>query len=158
MARRHGGNEERRRKMAELRQQGLTLDEIGRRFGVTRERVRQVLKDSYQRRRFRVRCRACGGDINPAGALPRDDRAALCLACLAKTPGATFGEHLYAHRLAAGLKVAELAGRVGVSPSLINFYEHGRGSHPKWELLVRIFAVFGIAPFGPPPNGTQHKR
>lgn len=146
------GKAERNRRMAEMRNRGATLEEVGRRFGVSRERVRQILSGTYRRRTFRVRCRRCEADINPSGALPRDDGAALCLACLVQVPEATFGEHMQALRLAAGFKVSELASRAGVSASLINFYEHGRGSHPRWPVLLRLLRVFGILPVRSVPN------
>ena len=38
------GLAERNARMAEMRQQGLTLDEIGKQFGITREAVRLVLR------------------------------------------------------------------------------------------------------------------
>ena len=42
--------EERNAKMERMREVGLTLDEIGRTFGISRERVRQVLAEREQGR------------------------------------------------------------------------------------------------------------
>ena len=38
--------DERNRRIVELRQSGLTLAEVGAKFGITKERVRQIVKEA----------------------------------------------------------------------------------------------------------------
>jgi hypothetical protein len=66
-----------RRKAQRLRAHGLTLEEIGRRLGITKQGAAYLLQP-----RPPVRCRACDTDINRAGAMARDDREVFCLLCL----------------------------------------------------------------------------
>jgi len=130
--------------MAELRAAGLSFMQIGRELGVSRQAVRRALEPQPSKRDVRIRCRLCDRDINPAGAVPRDDRDVLCLSCLAKLPELSFGEHLKAFRLAAGMKVVTLAEKAGVRPSVISSYEHGRTETPTWQLLMQLLRVLGV--------------
>jgi hypothetical protein len=86
---------ERRRQAAELRAQGLTLAEVGRRLGITHQAARHLLHPLVRRSGRPVRCAACGQAIRAHGA-KQDGRGTRCLACLARTPGATFGQRLRA--------------------------------------------------------------
>jgi hypothetical protein len=137
-------NTERRKQVFALRAQGLSLRAIGKRLGVSHECVRDCLWPKYQKQCFRVRCRLCDSDINPAGALPRDDRAVLCLHCLAKQPHVSFGEHLLAYRLAAGLKINVLAERAGIAATQISRYESGRDAGLKWATALRLLRTLGV--------------
>jgi transcriptional regulator with XRE-family HTH domain len=137
-------DQERNRRMAELRAEGKTLAQIARLLGMSRQTVRRALESRPTKRPFRIRCRLCDQDINPAGAVPRDDRDVLCLSCLAKRPELSFGEHLKAFRLAAGIKVVTLAKQVKVRPSVISSYEHGRTETPTWQLLMQLLQVLGV--------------
>jgi DNA-binding XRE family transcriptional regulator len=130
--------------MAELRATGLSFVEIGRLLGVSRQAVRRALEPRPSKRDVRIRCRLCDRDINPAGAVPRDDRDVLCLKCLAQRPDLGFGEHLKAFRLAAGKKVVTLAEQVKVRPSVISSYEHGRTETPTWQLLMQLLQALGV--------------
>lgn len=132
----------RRAEMARLRAQGLTLVEIGRRFGVTRQCVRITLRALERQRNYSVRCAGCGKDIPSAGALPSDADSALCLPCLKRHPEAAFADRLKAFRLAAGLTKAELAGRAGMTPAVLRNYERGV-REPRWRHLVRLVRVLG---------------
>jgi hypothetical protein len=89
----------RRGQVAVLRAQGLTLAEIGRRLGLSKQHVGNILQTLARRDdRPPVRCRACNTNIRSAGALARHDRSVLCLDCLVNHPEATFAEHLRACR------------------------------------------------------------
>jgi transcriptional regulator with XRE-family HTH domain len=57
------------------------------------------------------------------------------------------GEQVRAQRIAAGLAQAELARRIGVSPSALSQVERGRHGL-SGETLTRLWAVLGV-PFGP---------
>lgn len=135
---------ERRRRIAALRADGLNYVQIGRQLGVSRQAVRRALEPRPSKREVRIRCRLCDHGINPAGAVPRDDRDVLCLLCLAKRPELSLGEHLKAYRLAAGMKAVTLAEQIGVRPSTISSYEHGRTETPTWQLLMRLLQVLGV--------------
>jgi DNA-binding XRE family transcriptional regulator len=144
MAKGRTPDQERNRRMAELRAEGKSFVQIGRLLGMSRQAVRRALEPSPTKRSFRIRCRHCEREIPPAGAVPRDDRDVLCLTCLARQPGVSFGEHLKAFRLAAGMKIVTLAEKVGVRPSVISSYEHGRTETPTWQLLMQLLQVLGV--------------
>jgi len=131
--------------MAELQAEGLSYGQIGQVLGVTRQRVQRALNPKHRPRHVRIRCRECDGDINPAGAVPRDDRDVLCLTCLAQRPEAPFGEHLKAFRMAAGLKIVDLAHKADLRATVISGYEHGRIGTPSWSIMVRLFQALGVS-------------
>ena len=63
------------------------------------------------------------------------------------------GEQVRAQRIAAGLSQAELARRIGVSPSALSQVERGRHGL-SGETLTRLWATLGI-PFGPTGSPTS---
>src|SRR5262249_38386000 len=147
LARRHpmpgGGrhNQVRRQRMAELRQQGLTLAEVGRRLTISKQGVQQTLA-----RRPRplpcVCCCRCETHIPAGDGLPRFDGPTLCLSCLAGLPEATFGQRLRALRVAAGLAQLELARRAGTRQPLVGRYERDLVK-PRPRALAGLRRVLG---------------
>jgi transcriptional regulator with XRE-family HTH domain len=137
-------NFERRERIFELRAEGMSYVQIARVVGVTSECVRQTVNPKPRLRSMCVRCRACGGQINPAGAVPRDDGDVLCLPCISRRPDVPFGEYLKAFRLEAGLKIVDLSRKVGLKANVITSYEHGRVGAPSWQNLVRLFQALGV--------------
>jgi DNA-binding XRE family transcriptional regulator len=131
-----------RKQIATLRANGQSLATIGRRFGVSKQGIHQVLRADASHRV--IRCRECDCPTNGDGAMPRDDWQVLCLACLAVSPHATFGEHLKSYRLAAGLRLVELAKRSGVCQGQISAYEQGHTSTPSWSIQRRLFAALRV--------------
>ncbi len=116
----------RRRLAAELRAAGLTLAEVGKRLRVSEHGAGYLLRPPRrQPQAIDLRCAGCGTPINPAGAIARDVGKALCLRCLARTPGAPFPQRLKSYRLAAGLARAELADRAGLRRADVGYYEAG---------------------------------
>jgi transcriptional regulator with XRE-family HTH domain len=136
-------NFERRNRIFELRAEGMSYIQIARLVGVTSECVRQTVNPK-PRARSCVHCRECGGQINPAGAVPRDDGDVLCLPCISRQPDVPFGEYLKAFRLEGGLKIVDLSRKVGLQPNVITSYEHGRVGAPSWQNLVRLFQALGV--------------
>jgi transcriptional regulator with XRE-family HTH domain len=63
------------------------------------------------------------------------------------------GEQVRAQRIAAGLSQAELARRIGVSPSALSQVERGRHGL-SGETLTRLWATLGV-PFGPTGSPTS---
>ena len=129
-----------RRQVAELRRQGLTLAEIGRRLRLSRQLVHHYLKPpavSPARP-----CPECGGVAILTGAYVREEPGP-CPWCVAGRPRLAFRDLLRAHRQAAGLSRAELARRAGVNAKTLNNYECG--SQPLWHVLVRLVRVLGPA-------------
>ena len=63
------------------------------------------------------------------------------------------GEQIRAERIATGLSQAELARRIGVSPSAVSQVERGRHGL-SGETLTRLWATLGI-PFGPAASPTS---
>jgi transcriptional regulator with XRE-family HTH domain len=63
------------------------------------------------------------------------------------------GEQIRAQRIATGLSQAELARRIGVSPSALSQVERGRHGL-SGETLTRLWATLGI-PFGPAASPTS---
>jgi DNA-binding XRE family transcriptional regulator len=131
-----------RKKIASLRAKGMSLAKIGQHLGVTRQCIHQAIRAAASHRR--IRCRVCGCEVNPAGAMPRDDREVFCLACLAKSPDATFGEHLQAYRIAAGLRIVALGKLSGVSADRISAYEHGCKYNTPWVTQCQLFRALGV--------------
>jgi transcriptional regulator with XRE-family HTH domain len=134
-------NQVRRRKMAALRAKGLTFEEIGRRLGVTKQRVGQLLQ-SIGTTGFALRCCDCGAEI--ASRLSRAGRnvPSLCLACLGKTPGHRIGERLKTKRLIAGLTQREVAAEMGITPQAVALFEKGT-CKPTPETLAQLVAALG---------------
>src|SRR5262249_45884164 len=129
--------------IARLHARGLSLAEIGRRVGMSREGVYQALAQMSRSQSPRsVPCGSCRAPILSPGALPSDEGQALCLPCLATRPEVPFGVRLKAVRLAAGLMKAELADRVGVSLMTIHHYEAG-ARMPRWRQLVPLVRALG---------------
>jgi DNA-binding XRE family transcriptional regulator len=138
---------ERRRQVAELRARGLTLLDIGRRLGITKQAVHQCLTRPPRSQQPGVTCRGCGDVAVPAGAWVRERGEVLCPACLRRR-GAALGRLLRACRLAAGMNKAELARRSGLRPTLLAAYEAGR-HRPRAANLARLAAVLGDCLSGP---------
>jgi transcriptional regulator with XRE-family HTH domain len=117
---------ERRRLVIEWRAQGLTLKEIGRRLGITRQAVHTFLKGVGKVRGRAAVCCVCREPLERAGVLPRDVGTTLCLVCLARQPKATFGQRLKAFRLTVGLTRRELDRVADLSPGSTQSYEQDR--------------------------------
>ena len=136
-------NSRRHAEIARLRARGLTLADIGRRLGVSRQAVHDALALQQRSPALRlVPCAGCGASIASAGALDSDAGQALCLSCVARRPQLAVGLRLKAFRLAAGLTKAELADRVGVSAVTIHRYEVG-AREPRWRELMPLVCVLG---------------
>jgi transcriptional regulator with XRE-family HTH domain len=87
-------------------------------------------------------CRDCGGAVAAEHPNARRNGPVLCLACLARRPGAPFGERLKAHRLAAGLTLEALTARCGIRYQRLSAYECG-AQEPAWGNLVRLVGALG---------------
>jgi transcriptional regulator with XRE-family HTH domain len=133
----------RRAEISRLRDRGLTLAEIGRRLGVSRQAVFDALARRCRPLRAPiVSCAGCAEPIASAGAIPSDAEEALCLACLGSRPEASLGVRLKAVRLTAGLTKAGLAEQLGVSAMAIHQYETGQ-REPRWRYLAQLVRVLG---------------
>jgi transcriptional regulator with XRE-family HTH domain len=144
-------NLERRRRIAALRNQGLTLQQIGARVGISFQLVYWTLKQLGPGARPRLRCGECGREITSDPRLARQAAPALCSACLAETPAATFAQRLQALRLAAGLTRRELAKRSRVSRLTLRRYERGV-REPKPDILAKLIGVLGVGLVSAPPT------
>jgi hypothetical protein len=143
-------NQDRRREAAQLRAQGLSFVEIGRRLGTTRQGAYALFRPL--RGPPVVACALCGAAIVSAGALPRDAGTALCLPCLAGHPAAGFGQRLKSLRLAAGLLQEALAHKARVRPEMIWRYEQGQ-FRPRPAALARLAWALGVPPEALEPDG-----
>jgi transcriptional regulator with XRE-family HTH domain len=132
------------RQVSELRAGGLTLAEIGRRLGLSRQLVHHHLKAAGLAGPYggTVRCCACAAVITTGHHTLEHNRRPLCLACLAERPGSPFGVRLKACRLAAGLTAEKLAARSGVPQRGIRSME-GNSWRPRWEWVARLVRVLG---------------
>jgi transcriptional regulator with XRE-family HTH domain len=135
---------ERRRLAAELRARGLSLAEVGRRLGVTKQAADQLLRplSGYAT----SSCVSCGKPALGDRPAPR------CVACRAADPAASFAERLRACRLAAGLTQARLAARAGVSEATVSDYECDP-RRPRPRLLAALARVLGPGLQGPAGPG-----
>jgi transcriptional regulator with XRE-family HTH domain len=132
----------RRRRAAALRAQGLSLAQVGRRLGVTKQAAAQLLRPPPAW----SMCPSCGK------ALPADARGGRCPACVAADPGVPFPERLRAFRLAAGLTQAQLGARAQLCVASVCNYECGRG-RPRPRLLAALARVLGPGLQAPPDPG-----
>jgi hypothetical protein len=89
-------NLKRRQQIAEYRTAGLSLTEIGRKLGISRQRVQFILTYACNTRLVPVHCAECGIVITQLRGVADNNRSVWCLACLAKRPQATFGQQLSA--------------------------------------------------------------
>jgi DNA-binding XRE family transcriptional regulator len=133
----------RRAEIARLHGGGLTMAEIGRRLGISRQAVCEALiRLRHPLPLPAVACAGCAAPIASAGALPSDDGHALCLGCLAARPDVPFGVRLKAFRLAAGWTKAQLAERANVTAMTIHHYETG-AREPRWRQLAPLVCALG---------------
>ena len=70
----------------------------------------------------------------------------MCLACLDKISGVTFGERLRAHRIARGLSRAALAGKATVDVGTVRSLEQQGKHRPLPETLRKLAQALGVAP------------
>jgi hypothetical protein len=107
----------RRRHVAGLRARGLTLPEIGRRLGLSRQLVHYYAGLAGGPPGRVACCGACRAGIAAGFRRLIDAVPAYCLHCL--PADAPVGVRLKAHRLAAGLTLGALAARCGIPYSSI---------------------------------------
>jgi hypothetical protein len=143
--------DELRRRAAALRRRGLALNGIALRLGISERRAAGLLREAgIDPRTSEVRCAVCRRVLTRgAGGLQRN-APALCLKCLARTPGASFGQRLRAYRLAAGLAQRQLAERAGMATGTVWSYEQDE-TVPRGRHLARLVAVLGPGLVGPEP-------
>jgi transcriptional regulator with XRE-family HTH domain len=136
-------NLDRRGQAAELRAQGLTLAEIGRRLAVSRQYVWFMLQPTPpEGRPTDLRCGRCRRAIPGSAAAGRSTGAVYCAECLDRLPQATFAQRLQALRVARGLTRAALERLAGVPPSWVIRYERGQ-CLPRPRILDRLACVLG---------------
>jgi transcriptional regulator with XRE-family HTH domain len=145
-------DQQRRRFILALRTQGLTLQEIGDRLGISYQCVHKTLKlIKANEVRPAIACCRCGREVARRRGVMRAGAPVLCLECLARQPSVTFAEWLRAHRLAAGLTQQTLAKRAGVETTLICGYERDK-HYPRPVHLAKLIRVFGVG------RGTPWER
>jgi transcriptional regulator with XRE-family HTH domain len=138
-----------RRRAAGLRRRGLTLDGIARRLGITARRAAGLLREAgIDPRACEVRCAGCRRVLARGAAGLRGNAPTICLECLARAPGASFGQRLRAYRLAAGLTQRQLAERAGLDAGTVWSYEQDE-TVPRGQRLARLVAVLGPGLAGP---------
>jgi transcriptional regulator with XRE-family HTH domain len=143
-------NVARRRQAAQLRSQGLSLRQVGQRLGISRQAVAILLQRSGigagPPRKLHL-CRHCRKPVAPtdsptsycwAGDEP------ICLACIGKQPGASFGQRLRAARQAAGISGRMLAAQIGVCVNTVFGWESGL-QQPRPAKIDRVAAALGPA-------------
>jgi DNA-binding XRE family transcriptional regulator len=136
--------------MARLRARGLTLEEIGRQVGLSRQAVKVALDKVGLGGRPPLCCRQCKVVILGHSTGQRPPLPIYCLPCLDRHPGAPFADRLRAFRHAAGLTQAQLAAKAGLSKATVNRLEGGRGHPPRpsIEALARVLGP-GLVTRGP---------
>jgi DNA-binding XRE family transcriptional regulator len=131
-------NKLRRREMFRLRTSGLSLTQIGRQLGVSRQYVHQQLRKAGAAVPG-ITCPACAKEIAPRrGGGSRGP--VFCLACLPSD--ATFGQRLLTYRVAAKLTQAELAAHVGMQRGTVNPWEKDR-RRPTARTMAKLICVLG---------------
>jgi transcriptional regulator with XRE-family HTH domain len=132
----------RRQEVHKLRQQGLTVQKIAVRLGITHQGVSQLLRPIPVLPH--VLCAKCGATMakGKRGLVDSEARP-LCLACLAKLPVTTFGERLLALRLSRGLTRQELAHAAGVQVGMIRSHERGAAKKPHRAIFDKLVRLLG---------------
>jgi transcriptional regulator with XRE-family HTH domain len=142
-------NKERHRLAARLRADGLSLEQVGERLGITKQAVASLFKTAGikagPRRRVTLccRCNQLVGPSTPRSGFYGHDKNIACLTCVRRDHTATFGQYLRALRLNAGLSQMELADLVGVRPVRIGHWEASH-TYPPREYVERIAAALGV--------------
>jgi DNA-binding CsgD family transcriptional regulator len=137
------------RRAAALRRRGLTLNAIALRLGISERRAAGLLQEAgIDSRACEVRCAGCRRVLARGHAGLRGNAPAICLGCLARTPGVSFGQRLRAYRLAAGLAQRQLAERAGLDAGTVWSYEQGE-TVPRGPRLARLVAALGPGLAGP---------
>jgi transcriptional regulator with XRE-family HTH domain len=142
-----GKHSERKRRLRlalQLRTEGLSLEEIGRRLGCSGQAVWQLL-GNYGREPVPyglIRCCHCDREIVRGRRTLRNNGPVSCLGCLERRRVTRFGERLKAFRVAAGLSQREVTERTGLSRhAVLELERTGRG--PAWATLLKLVRVFG---------------
>ena len=132
-----------RRQMAlDLRQQGLTLQEIATRMGTSKQNVHGLLDFAVGMRS--ISCRLCGVVIVSAGHAMADmHNKPVCLQCLANMPHASFAERLRALRIARDLTQKQLAEKSGLTANTIHVLERELHRHPSEETIEKLAKILG---------------
>jgi hypothetical protein len=140
---------ERRRRIAEFREQGLSFRAIGHRLGITAQAAHLLFRS---RRRPGLTCRGCGALV----ALERDPArypgGVYCRACLGSKLHVAFAARIRSLRLAAGLTLRDLGRRCGVHPSTLGEFERGDRSRPRPCTVEKLVRALGPDLVGKPPN------
>src|SRR5947207_1215474 len=142
MARGRRPNLQRRRLIVQLRDTGLTYEQIGARLAISHQSVEQALRRTGNARLVPIRCRECQAVITHLRTVKDNNGPVYCLACL--PGGATFGQRLKAHRLANGMTLMALGERTGIGWNLLSKYERDI-VEPKCRSLVKLIRVLGVA-------------
>ena len=143
--------DELRRRAAALRRRGLTLYGIAVRLGITERRAGGLLREAgIDPRACEVRCAGCRRVLARGHAGLRVNAPTLCVVCLVRTPGASFGQRLRAYRLAAGLTQGQLAELAGLDAGTVWSYEQDE-TVPRGRRLARLVAILGPGLAGPEP-------
>jgi transcriptional regulator with XRE-family HTH domain len=151
---------ERHRQVADLRNKGLSMAEIGRQLGISRQAVHATLRSLQSPHRRVVLCRKCKMPIDPTGVLPREAKNTLCLICMARGPEATFGQRLKAFRLAVAMNRTELAREAGISPPMIQHYEEDRhfpNTASRFKLAEALGITLEVLGVGRPMPGRRKR-
>jgi transcriptional regulator with XRE-family HTH domain len=112
----------RRRRVAELREQGLSFRAIARRFGVTPQATQQLFRSPP---RPGLKCRGCGVLVAPDRDPSRFPGGVYCRECLGSKPRVAFAVRLRSLRAAAGLTQQQLAEKAGVALRTVSSLEQG---------------------------------
>ncbi len=135
-------NRQRRRLMVELRDLGLTYQQIGERLGMTHQAVQQALRYTGNARLVAIRCLECKAILTHLRTVKENNGAVYCFACL--PADATFGQRLKTLRLAKGLTLMTLGERTGIGWNLLSKYERDQ-VEPKCSNLMKLIRVLGVA-------------
>jgi transcriptional regulator with XRE-family HTH domain len=136
-------NRERHREVAELRRRGWTMSAIGRRLGISRQRVFEILRTSGLPSELPpVRCATCKAALGPRCGAGVPTTPVRCPRCLGKMSATRLGQLLRTCRLRAGLTQRQLADRCDLARSTIGANERGTAK-PTATALDQLARVLG---------------
>jgi transcriptional regulator with XRE-family HTH domain len=134
-----------RQEASRLVQEGLSLTAVGRKMGISRQRVHQLVREKAPKPRLGATliCADCNRPVGKARASYRFLKPVYCPQCLIKHSDVPFHVRLRLLRLAKGWTLQEAGRRCGVGLNAFYYYEHGPRTKPPAEKLAHLLSVFG---------------
>jgi transcriptional regulator with XRE-family HTH domain len=131
--------------------------EIAEELGITHQGVSYYLNDGAMTVYVPIVCATCQRRIATSRRPVRRAGPVLCLKCLEKLPGNTWGQRLQACRLVAGLTRRDLGRATGIGEGRLSSYEADR-MVPHERTVARLVDALGPDLGKPPPRKPPPRK